>query len=82
VRLATIKLIGTTGDRRIVLTLGLSLDDPEATVRAAAARALAQLGDRRALTLMTNRNTVEADSDVKAALKRAYEQLSGLPFPG
>lgn len=82
VRLATIKLIGASGDRRIVPTLGLSLDDPEATVRAAAARALAQLGDRRALTLMLTQYANEPDEDVKAALKRAYEQLSGLPFPG
>lgn len=80
VRLATIKLLGATGDRRIVLELAGALQDNDSLIRASAARALAQLGDRRAVPLLLNRYTTEPETDVRAALKRAYEQVSGLPF--
>jgi serine/threonine protein kinase len=80
IRYAVIKLLGNTGDRRIVPHLVLSLEDSEERVRVAAARSLAELGDRRALGFLSARYFAESSTEAQSALKRSIEQLSGLPL--
>lgn len=80
VRASAAKLLGESGDRRIVPHLVLTLEDSDSNVRTAGARALALLGDRRALGFLSARYLGEEDPAVKPVLKRSIEQLSGLPF--
>jgi len=80
VRRSAAKLLGESGDRRIVPNLVLVLEDADAGVRTEGARALAALGDRRALGFLSAQYLAESDPSVKSSLKRSIEQLSGLPF--
>ena len=80
IRFATIKLLGNTADRRIVPHLVVMLEDSDEQVRIATARALAELGDRRALGFLSARYFAEKSKEAQSALKRSIEQLSGLPL--
>lgn len=80
VRRAAAKLLGETGDRRIVPHLVVTLEDTDAGVRVESARALANLGDRRSLRFLSVQYLAERDAAVKSALRRSIEHLSGLPF--
>jgi len=80
VRIATFEMLTALGDRRIVPRLLPALEDTDPLVRGAAARTLGSLGDRSVLEALFSRYFAEETSEVKVALRRATEQLSGLPF--
>lgn len=80
VRMAALEMVTALGDRRIVPRLLPVLEDSDPLIRGAAARALGALGDRSVLEILFSRYFAEQTSEVKVALRRATEQLSGLPF--
>lgn len=81
VRVEAAKVLAELGDRRVVPRLVLVLDDHDPLVRSQVAKTLAALGDRRALGYLSARLTTEDSPEVRSALKRAIERLSGLPVP-
>jgi hypothetical protein len=80
VRVEALKTLVELNDRRVVPRVVLVLDDHDPVVRSQAARSLAALGDRRALGYLTARYAQEPLVDVRVVIKRAIEQLSGVPF--
>jgi len=80
VRIEALKTLAALNDRRVVPRVVLVLDDHDPVVRAQAARSLAALGDRRALGYLTARYAQEPLLDVRVVIKRAIEQISGVPF--
>ena len=62
-------------DPRMLSSLVNTLDDSDASVRAAAASALGHLGDPRALDPLNHRIEIEEAIQVRAALRSAVEKL-------
>jgi len=81
VRVEAAKVLAELGDKRVVPRLVLVLDDHDPLVRSQVARTLAALGDRRALGYLSARLATEDSPEVRAAIKRAVETISGLPLP-
>jgi len=81
VRIETVKVLAELGDKRIVPRLMIGLDDHDPLVRGHTARALGQIGDSRALGYLRARLTKEDSPEVKIAIKRAIERISGIPVP-
>jgi HEAT repeat protein len=64
-------------DARMMGALVATLNDTDASVRRAAAGALASLGDAEALEPLQKRAEIEASAPVRVALQRAIEKLNG-----
>jgi hypothetical protein len=62
-------------DPRMLSSLVNTLDDSDASVRSAAASALGDLGDSRAIDPITRRKEIEESIHVRAALTMALEKL-------
>jgi HEAT repeat protein len=62
-------------DPRMLSSLVSTLDDSDASVRSAAASALAELGDARAIDPLKRRAEKEESIHVRAALLKALEKL-------
>ena len=71
--------IGTSGqcDPRVVSSLIRALDDNDASVRGAVAKALGRLGDPASVAPLKRRLEVEESIHVRASLEQALQQLSG-----
>jgi hypothetical protein len=71
--------IGTSGQRdpRVVSSLIRALDDSDASVRGAVAKALGRLGDPASVAPLKQRMEVEESIHVRASLEQALQQLSG-----
>ena len=71
--------IGKSGQRdpRVVSSLIRVLDDTDASVRGAVAKALGRLGDPASVAPLKRRLEVEESIHVRASLEQALEQLSG-----
>lgn len=80
VRAAAARIYGEVGDRRVLPYVLTLLEDGTPEVRRSAAVALATLGDSKSLDYLRFRHTHEIDSETKALLKLAIEQISGLPL--
>ena len=71
--------IGASGQRdpRVVSSLIRALDDNDASVRGAVAKALGRLGDPASVAPLKRRLEVEESIHVRASLEQALQQLSG-----
>ena len=78
VRIAAIELMVRSRDRRVVPYLLTSLDDIDALVRLKAAKALGELGDRRALSYLSARLSKESAPNVQVEIKTAVERIKGV----
>ena len=69
--------IGATGQRdpRVIRSLIEALDDTDASVRGAVAKALGKLGDPASVGPLKQRMEVEESIHVKASLEQALQQL-------
>lgn len=64
-------------DARVVPSLIRALDDSDASVRGAVAKALGKLGDPASVAPLKQRMEVEESIHVRASLEQALQQLSG-----
>ena len=62
-------------DTRMLSSLVRALDDSDASVRGAVAKALGSLGDPRAIDPLNQRNEIEESVHVRAALRGAIEKI-------
>ncbi|MCB0333979.1 MAG: protein kinase, partial [Bdellovibrionales bacterium] len=80
VRIETVKLLGNLGDKRIVPVLVTKLDDYDPLVREQVAKALGELGSRKALGYLSSRYRTETSSVVKGSIRGAIERINGFPM--
>lgn len=66
---------GSERDPRVVSSLIGALDDSDASVRGAAAKALGKLGDPASVIPLRDRMEIEESIYVKASLKQALQEL-------
>lgn len=79
IRVNALRIAGDTGDRRLVSFILPRLDDLDPLVRAAAARAIANLADRKALGYLEARRNAERVPAVRNEIAAAIATLTGLP---
>jgi len=65
------------GDPRMLSSLLAALDDCDAAVRSAVAKALGNLGDPASIEPLSQRAQIEESIHVRASLQQALERLSG-----
>lgn len=75
VRVSSALALGKKKDTGSISTLGQALKDDNAAVRAAAAAALAQIGDASALPHLLRAKEVEKDATVKAQIEKSIATL-------
>ncbi len=80
VRLAAVKLLGRIKDARAVAILVPLLDDYDPIVRGYTARALGDIGSRKALAYLKVRYSKEEVSSVKETVQAAIEKINGFPM--
>ncbi len=72
--------IGALKDARgLDLTIS-ALEDSDASVRLSAVNAIGELGGSRAVSFLRNHHKNESSDQVKAAIERVVEKLTGVPF--
>lgn len=81
VRIAGMRAAAETRDRRLVPFIVVLLDDVEPRSRQEAARAIAAMGDRKAVPFLARRYQSEDRSDVRLEIKSAIDRISGYPVP-
>jgi HEAT repeat protein len=67
--------LSTSPDRRVTTSLIAALDDSDASVRSAVAKALGRLGDRTTVDALEKRLIAEESIHVRASLAQALEEL-------
>ena len=80
VRTETIAALAQVGDKAAVPSIMVKLDDHDPAVRIAAAKALGDFGDRRALGYLTSRLTTDESDQVRLSAKEAIEKINGYPL--
>jgi serine/threonine protein kinase len=80
VRIESLKVLANSKDRTVVPQILSSLEDFDPLVRAAAARAIGDLGSQQALAYLKQRHRTESRDSVKEEIKKAIEKISGLPY--
>lgn len=80
VRIETVKLQAKLKDKRIVPILVTKLDDYDPLVREQVAKALGELGSRKALGYLSSRYRTETSPVVKRAVRGAIERINGFPM--
>lgn len=80
VRLETVKVLGRMQDANAVPILLVGLDDHDPMVRIHTARALANIGSRKALSYLRATLGKESIPAVRTELRAAVEQITGYPM--